>query len=337
MKKKSVTMSDIAKTLEVSTVTVSKALGDKDGVSEELRTVIKQKASEMGYRFSCSSKSAKDGFSFNISIVVAKHFIKDASAFYWVMYRYIIELLQKYNYYGILDVVSESDEANLVMPGSVTDKKTDGIIVLGQLPNKYVNEIEKLDIPVVFLDFYSGENRTDTILSDSFFGSYMITNYLINAGHKSIGFVGSITSTSSIQDRYLGFYKALLEKGLPLNEKWVIGDRSADGVMFKKFELPDELPTAFVCNCDETAYALVNQLKNSGYLIPDDISVVGYDNHIYSTISTPRITTVDVDSRQMSSEAVETIIKKIRDRGYSRGRTLVNGKLIIRDSVKKIK
>lgn len=330
-------MSDIAKTLEVSTVTVSKALGDKDGVSEELRTVIKQKASEMGYRFSCSSKSAKDGFSFNISIVVAKHFIKDASAFYWVMYRYIIELLQKYNYYGILDVVSESDEANLVMPGSVTDKKTDGIIVLGQLPNKYVNEIEKLDIPVVFLDFYSGENRTDTILSDSFFGSYMITNYLINAGHKSIGFVGSITSTSSIQDRYLGFYKALLEKGLPLNEKWVIGDRSADGVMFKKFELPDELPTAFVCNCDETAYALVNQLKNSGYLIPDDISVVGYDNHIYSTISTPRITTVDVDSRQMSSEAVETIIKKIRDRGYSRGRTLVNGKLIIRDSVKKIK
>ncbi len=337
MKKKSVTMSDIAKTLDVSTVTVSKALGDRDGVSDELRSIIKQKANEMGYRFSCSAKAAKEGFSFNISIVVAKRFINDASAFYWVMYRYIIELLQKQNYYGILDVISDADASALLMPSSAQDKKTDGIIVLGQFSDRYVNELEKLDLPIVYLDFYSSENRTDTILSDSFFGSYMITNYLINNGHRNIGFVGTISSTSSIQDRYLGYYKALLEKNLPINPKWLINDRSADGAIYRKFDLPAEMPTAFVCNCDETAYALINQLKNDGYLIPDDISVVGYDNHIYSTISTPRITTVDVDSRQMSSEAVETLIRKIRDRNYSRGRTLVNGRLIIRDSVKKIK
>ncbi len=337
MKKKSVTMSDIAKTLDVSTVTVSKALGDRDGVSEELRSLIKQKANEMGYRFSCSSKAAKDGFSFNISIVVAKHFINDASAFYWVMYRYIIELLQKQNYYGILDVISDADAAQLVMPNSVIDKKTDGMIVLGQFDREYVNRLEKLDIPIVFLDFYSGENRTDTILSDSFFGSYMITGYLIEAGHRNIGFLGNVTSTSSIQDRYLGFYKALLEKKLPVNPKWVISDRGADGAIYRKFELPEELPTAFVCNCDEAAYLLINQLKNEGYIIPDDISVVGYDNHIYSTISNPRITTVDVDSRQMSSEAVDILIRKIRDRSYSRGRTLVNGRLIVRDSVKNIR
>ena len=79
MKKKSVTMSDIAKAMDISTVTVSKALGDKDGVSEELREKIKQKANEMGYRFSYTSKSSKEGFTFNISIVVAKHFINDAS------------------------------------------------------------------------------------------------------------------------------------------------------------------------------------------------------------------------------------------------------------------
>lgn len=71
--------------------------------------------------------------------------------------------------------------------------------------------------------------------------------------------------------------------------------------------------------------------------MPDDISIVGYDNHIYSTISNPRITTIDVDSKRMSYEAVETIIKKIRDKNYSRGRTLVTGKLIIRDSVKILK
>lgn len=337
MKKKSVTMSDIAKAMDISTVTVSKALGDKDGVSDELREKIKQKANEMGYRFSYTSKSSKEGFTFNISIVVAKRFINDASAFYWVMYRHIVELLQKQNYYGILDVISESDQANRSMPNSVSDKNVDGVIVLGQFDDEYVSELLDLDIPVVFLDFYSSDNRTDTILSDSFFGSYMLTNYLINAGHRNIGFLGTITSTSSIQDRYLGYYKALLEKGIPLRSEWVIDDRGPEGTSYPHFDLPAQKPTAFVCNCDEAAYCLLNQLRSEGYVVPDDISIVGYDNHIYSTISNPRITTIDVDSKRMSYEAVETIIKKIRDKNYSMGRTLVTGKLIIRDSVKILK
>ncbi len=337
MKKKSVTMSDIAKTMDISTVTVSKALGDKDGVSEELREKIKQKANEMGYRFNYTSKSAKEGFTFNISIVVAKHFISDASAFYWVMYRHIVELLQKQNYYGILDVISDSDQAEKVIPNSVSDKKVDGVIVLGQFDDSYVKALSELDIPVVFLDFYSSDNKTDTILSDSFFGSYMLTNHLINCGHRNIGFLGSINSTSSIQDRYLGYYKALLEKGISLKEEWVISDRGTDGNIYPHFDLPSQKPTAFVCNCDEAAYALLNQLRSEGYMVPDDISIVGYDNHIYSTIANPRITTIDVDSKRMSREAVETIIKKIRDKNYSRGRTLVTGKLILRDSVKVIK
>ena len=84
----------------------------------------------MGYRFSSASKSSKDSFTYSISVVVAKHFIHDASAFYWVVYRYIVELLQKQSYYGILEVVSDSDEQLCEMPKSITDKKVDGIIVL---------------------------------------------------------------------------------------------------------------------------------------------------------------------------------------------------------------
>lgn len=337
MKKKTVTMSDIAKTMDISTVTVSKALGDKEGVSEELREKIKLKANEMGYRFSYASKSLKEGYTYNISIIVAKHFINDASAFYWVIYRHIVELLQKQNYYGILDVVSEADEEDFSMPNSVEDKKIDGIIVLGQFNAQYVEKLNTLDLPVVFLDFYSSDNKTDTILSDSFFGSYMITSYLIDQGHRNIGFLGSITSTSSIQDRYLGYYKALLEKRIMINKDWLIPDRDHEGIMFPKYKVPNNLPTAFVCNCDEAAYNLLNQLKADGIRIPEDVSIVGYDNHIYSTIATPRITTMDVDSKRMSYEAVETVIKKIRDKNYRRGRILVTGKLITRDSVLTIK
>ena len=337
MSKKPVTMSDIAKEIGVSTVTVSKALGDKDGVGSELRERIKEKAQEMGYQLSGAAKLPKENLTYSISIVVAKHFIQDASAYYWVVYRYIVELLQSRSYYGILDVISDSDEETCEMPKSAADRKADGIIVLGQFSNTYVNALLSLDVPTVFLDFYSSRNDVETVLTDNFFGSYTITNYLIGMGHRRIGFIGSVNSTSSIQDRFLGYYKAHLENRLRMNQAWIIEDRKQDGIGFSEYSLPSELPTAFVCNSDETAYNLVNQLKARGLRVPEDISVVGYDNHIYSTISNPRITTIDVNSYEMSGRAVDIIIQKIHDNGYKCGRILITGKLVERDSVKRLK
>lgn len=335
MVKKSVTMSDIAKVMNVSTVTVSKALGDREGVSSELRERIKQKATEMGYRMHTST-NARDGLTYNIGIVVARHFIADASAFYWIMYRYIVELLQKQNFYGMLEVVDEVSEGIEEIPNSVLDHKVDGLIVLGQFSEEYIDRLMSYSIPTVFLDFYGSRENTETVLSDSFYGAYMLTNHLIDNGHRRIGFLGSISSTSSIQDRYLGYYKALLENRIPLRQDWVIGDRSNESDIFPQFTLPQDMPTAFVCNCDETAYKLINQLQANGYNVPDDVSVVGYDNHIYSTISNPRITTIDVNSRMMSAEAVDIILHKIRDGSYRHGRTLVTGQLIKRESVRNL-
>ena len=335
MTKKAVTMSDIAKAMNVSTVTVSKALGDRDGVSAELRERIKQKATEMGYRVHAGTHGAKDGLTYNIGIIVAKHFISDASSFYWIVYRYIVELLQKQNYYGMLEVVNDHNGMEEI-PNSVLDHKVDGLIVLGQLSDEYISKLISHQLPTVFLDFYGSREDADAVLSDNFYGAYMLTSHLIENGHRRIGFLGSIGSTSSIQDRYLGYYKALLENRIPLRQDWVIGDRSNESDIFPEFTLPQDMPTAFVCNCDETAYKLVNQLKNAGYSVTEDISVLGYDNHNYSTICNPRLTTIDVNSRVMSTEAVDIILHKIRDVNYRRGRTLVTGKLVRRESVKKL-
>ena len=222
------------------------------------------------------------------------------------------------------------------VPNTVLDHKVDGLIVLGQLSEDYIDRLMQHNLPTVFLDFYGSRDDVDSVLSDSFYGAYMLTSHLIENGHRRIGFLGSISSTSSIQDRYLGYYKALLENRIPLRQDWVIADRSNESDIFPEFTLPNDMPTAFVCNCDETAYKLVNQLKAAGYSIPDDISVVGYDNHIYSTICNPRLTTIDVNSRVMSTEAVDIILHKIRDGNYRRGRTLVTGKLVRRGSVKNL-
>ena len=95
----------------------------------------------------------------------------------------------------------------------------------------------------------------------------------------------------------------------------------------------EEMPDAFVCNCDETAYYFVNQLKEEGYRVPEDISVVGFDDYIYARLCEPMLTTFRVDLETMSEVAVDAMIKKIRDERYQIGRKVISGELIIRNSV----
>lgn len=339
MLKKNVTMSDIAKAMNISTVSVSKALGDREGVSEALRERIKQKASEMGYRMHSGSKVSAAGLSYNIGIIVAKDFISEPSAIYWILYKQLVELLQKQNYYGILEVVENGEivsDSLIEIPPSVRDGKVDGIILLGHFSDEYINRIIPFYIPAVFLDFHGSRDDIDVVLSDSFYGAYRLTSHLIANGHRKIGFVGNISNLASIQDKYLGFYKALLENHLALRFEWIIKDRADKGGLYESYELPPELPTAFVCSSDETAYKLVNQLSGRGIKVPDDISVVGYENSTYSTMCNPHLTTMDANTLEMAAEAVEIVLHKVRDRSFRGGRTLVEGKPVYRDSVRNL-
>lgn len=328
MIKKNVTMSDIAKAMNVSTVTVSKALGDREGVSEALRERIKRKAEDMGYRFRKGEPVSHEGLKHNIGIVVEKSVIGDPSSLYWDLYKNIVELLRKQNFYGMLEVFDDDGAADI--PLSIRDEKVDGLILIGQFPDDYTDRLTAFYIPVVFLDFCRSRADADMVISDGLFGAYTLTSHLIANGHRKIGFVGNINGSPSVRDRYLGFYKALLENRLALRSEWIFSDRIGT------FELPSPLPTAFVCGSDETAYKLVNLLTDNGIAVPDDVSVVGYDNHTYSTMCRPHLTTMDVNSFALASEAAEIILHKIRDRSFSRGITLITGKLVRRDSVKNL-
>lgn len=336
MIKKTVTMSDIAKAMNVSTVTVSKALGDREGVSESLRERIKQKASEMGYKLHTGSHSVKDGFTYNIGIIVAKHFISEPTTFYWIVYKHLVELLQRHSYYGMLEVVEDGTNGSPEIPNSIRDKKVDGVILLGQFTDDYIDKLTSLYIPAVFLDYYGSREDADVVLHDSYHGAYVMTSHLIANGHRKLAFVGNINSTPAVRDRFMGFCKALLENHITLRQDRIISDRDRDGVIFKTFELPGEMPTAFMCCCDEAAFKLVNQLTAAGLRVPEDISVTGYDNHTYATMCRPNLSTIDVNSRSMASEAVEIILHKVHDASFKRGRTLVSGKLIRRDSVRNL-
>lgn len=331
--KANVTMKDIADRIGVSIVTVSKALNDKDGVSEELRAKIKSIASEIGYRYNIAARSMKEGLSYNIGVIIAERFAGPNQSFYLQFYQHITRILEQVDYYGILHILSSEDEEQLQLPKIYYERNVDGFIVLGQLNRDYINVLQETDVPYVFLDFYTDQTEVDAIISDNFFGVYEMTNYLINQGHKKIAFVGSIYSTSSIQDRFLGYYKSLLEHHIRLNKQYVIPDRNDRGVYIDLILPQEDMPTAFVCNCDQVAYNLINTLKKLGYRVPEDCSVVGFDNDIYATLTEPNLTTFEVDVEEMCRTAVKLIVEKVKDHHVRYGRVLVKGNIIYRDSV----
>jgi LacI family transcriptional regulator len=331
-----VRLSDIAEKLNVSTLTVSKAIADKEGVGDELRDRIKKTAAEMGYRIKATKAGTKEGKTGNIGVLIPYRFFGSKTSFYWILYNDIARELMKYDYYCIMELLSTEDETKLRMPRMIQDGKVDGVIILGQVPAEFASFFAASYSMFVFLDFYLGSGVMDSVVSDNFYDMYLMTEYLIAQGHRAIRFVGSFRATSSIQDRYMGFMKAMLEHDLPVTAAGYIEDRDSEG-QYRDIELPEEMPTAFVCNCDEVAFLLIKKLKAQGYRVPEDISVVGFDNYLLTGVSDPAITTVEVDASAMARTAVDLIIKKSNGEFYTPGRTVIGGKIILKDSVRSVR
>ncbi|MFD1888180.1 substrate-binding domain-containing protein [Paenibacillus wenxiniae] len=332
---KNITMRDIALKMGVSSVTVSKALNDKDGVSDELKEKIKLAAWEMGYRINSVAKSMREGLTYNIGVIIPERFTDTTQTFYLRLYQEIAVALQQHNYYGILHILSHQDEEQLNLPRIYHEQKVDGFIMLGQVSKEYIEIIEQIEQPKMFLDFYDEHSDIDAIITDNFYGAYELTNSLIRQGHRDIAYVGNLYATSSIQDRFLGYYKSLLEHRLELKPQWIVSDRDEHGT-FLELELPEQMPSAFVCNCDQVAHLLLQKLQAKGYHVPADCSVVGFDNDIYATLSEPHLTTVEVDIQQMACTAVQSMIQKISSPETRFGRVLVQGKIIYRNSVQSL-
>ena len=332
--KKKVTLSDIAKKLNVSTVTVSKAVSDKEGVGEDLRKQIKQLAEEMGYK--AKSQTKEKTITGNIGIVIPSRFFSQSYSFYWYLFNYLSSELLNRNYYCIMELLTDEDEKNCNIPRMILDKKIDGIILLGQTSTNYIEKLNSKFENFILLDFYTNDTNIDSVVNDNYYNSYLLTNYVISQGHKKLQFVGDITATTSIKDRYMGFLKALIENNIDYSNISIISDRDKNGSSIP-IELPlDNMPTAFICNNDETAAMVINELEKNGFKVPDNISVTGFDNYISRNKSPVEITTVYIKPENIACVAADLILKKINKQPYAPGRHLVCGETLIKNSVKKI-
>jgi len=337
---KAVKMADIAKVMGVSTVTVSKALSDQKGVSEELRVKIKEKAQEMGYKTASARYRERSGSnrSYTFGVIVSDRFLAKYESFYWNLYQEVATAAVQKGCFTMLEVLKADDEERLVMPRLLGERKAEGLIIIGRLQETYMERLmEQVDIPFILLDFTDRNGIYDAVISNSYMGMYRMTNYLFDMGHREIGFVGNVFFTGSITDRFFGYLKSLAEHGVELNRDWVLQDRNQQtgrsDVGFA-WKLPQKMPSAFVCNNDVAAAALVEHLQQQGYRVPQDISVVGYDNYQPPGLCDVRITTYEVDMSGMAEQTVQNLISKLSGGSYKQGVTIVDGRIIYKESVK---
>ncbi len=336
---KKTTMSDIAAELGISTVTVSKALSGQKGVSEEMRQRIIDLAEERGYQKSFSSKLEEN---YKIGILIAGRYLGNIDSFYGHMYQIFSAKAGKIGSFTMLEVLSDEDEKNLVYPKLIGDGNVDAVVIMGALSEEYLNMLDdKMETPVFYMDFTDRNHKKDSVISGSYYGAYILTNYLFDKGHKDIGYVGTLLSTPSITDRYLGYMRAMMEHGVSINPDWVLNDRDIEDQFIdieKNVRFPKgKLPTAFVCNCDLTASLFMKYLKTKGYSVPQDISLVGYDDFLFAESSSVGITTYKVDMEEMVRRTLKRILHTLKGEKYRGGLSIVEGYLVEKDSVKIIK
>ena len=336
---KKVTMESIAQKLGISKNTVSLALRGMPGISEATRKAIEAEAEKMGYQY---KSNIKQPVVRNLCLVIAKS-TRDSIGFFSFIQLGIEDEAKKNNINTIIHYYDENDEV-FETPNCVKDSMVSGIITLGRISRKTINALLSYDLPIVMVDNYFDDLVLDCVLTDNQCGGYLATEYLINCGHTRIGFWGDIYASVSFYDRYQGFLKAVREYKLDYKQEYSVvnpflENASTEEVVqiINNMKSRSCLPSAFFCCNDAEAIILVKVLSGMGISIPDEISVIGFDDIETSRNITPELTTMRVQKEMMGRRAVTKLLRKINHNEEPIEKILLSANIIKRQSVKIIK
>lgn len=334
--KDKLTISDIAAIAGVSKATVSFVLNHKEGVSEETRQKVLSVIEQTNYTPTLNSRRLYYRKSFTIALV----FDKDAPGLDNLFSFGIIKaLMKRCTHYDYALVYSEySIEGNdCRLPQIILNKDVDGLIFLRDIPLPLISRLHALDIPFVVTDDHSEHSALHTVKADYALAAYTAVSYLIDNGHRAIGFVGNSNLPTFYTQVFSGYQKALKQAGLSLELDWffdkVPSKETLDAEVDRLLQLP-ELPTAIFCMEDMLAIDLMRSLQKKGVRIPEDISVISIDDILISSQTFPSLTTVALDKDALGTYAVDLLMDLIAGK-KANSITISSSDLVVRESVKK--
>ncbi|AWB45232.1 LacI family transcriptional regulator [Paenibacillus sp. CAA11] len=333
---KKISMQTIADRLQISRNAVSLALSDKKGVSEEIRHRVIEAAKELGY----GPYAKKEAESPNLLVLVPERIMSYEDNEHFHFYHDLIwgleAAIRKKGYNAVIARIDCDMEYNLKLPGVFANIEHAGVILFGIVRREYAKLVWEQEGRLVMFDSYYRGLPCPVVSSANIEGAYQAVSYLLQQGHRRIGFIGPVNLTTSHDERWFGYWKALQDGGvIPDPKHCLIHSAGFDSTRKEVAEYLsglDSLPTAFFCGNDRIALMLSELLKEQGVRVPEDVSVMGFDDLKVSEHAEPPLTTMRVGKDAMTAAAVELLLS-LDDPKREAIRWEVPAELIVRGSI----
>jgi LacI family transcriptional regulator len=332
-KKRSVTIKDVARASGVSYATVSRVLTGYEFVRETTRRRVMEAAKNLGYVANIHARSLVGGRSQVIGLLVPNL----DNGYVGTITQGIDKELARANYDLMLYTSHRHPGKESLYVSAITDGLTDGLLLVAPLvPATYIDALREQEFPYILIDQGDDTESSSVVEATNWQGAYEATRYLIQLGHTRIAFIKGLTVVRSAIDRFQGYKAALADCNIPFREILVIeGDyQQQTGYKATKSLLgnADPRPTAIFASNDLAAFGAMDAARECGLRIPDDISIIGFDDVPQASFVYPRLTTVRQPLEQMGQMAVKMLLEQIENQSRPPQRVALATQLIIRDS-----
>ncbi|UTV29882.1 substrate-binding domain-containing protein [Photobacterium atrarenae] len=329
------TIKDVAKQAGVSTSTVSHVLNKTRFVSEDISTRVMAAVEALNYAPSALARSLKVNHTRTFGMLVTT----STNPFYGEVVKGVERRCYQHGYNLILCNTEGDIERMHANLDTLLQKRVDGLLLMcSEVEEKSFDLFGRHQpVPTVVMDWGPTDFPSDKIQDNSHHGGYLATRHLIEQGHTQIGCLTGPLDKLTAQQRLSGFTQAMEEAGLIINPDWIIaGSFECEGgeAAFNELYLRGPLPTAlFVCN-DMMAMGVINTAHKKGIRVPDDLSIVGYDDIKLAKYITPSLTTIHQPKHRLGQQAVDTLLDKIQNKRTTNQVIQLEPTLMVRDSVK---
>lgn len=309
-----ITQQDIADSLNVSRITVSKALRNHPDISAEMKEKVKLAVEELGYSPNLIAKQLTLRKTFTLGIVIPDL----ENSFFAYLVDSIIDAAAERNYHIILTVSREKEEHERNNIQNLTGMRVDGLLVCVSqktLDYKIFEHVRKMKIPLVFFDRAIKGLGFSHVAFEDRIGALRAMNELISKGYSSIAHFAGYSATSIGKERCEGYREALINNGIPVNEDWIIegGYEIEDGIRaFEKLRETGKLPQIILAVNDRVALGAYKAIRKTGLRIPDDIGIMGYGFSETAHLFSPTLSIINQDPRKMGRIAVDLLINEIQ-------------------------
>ena len=334
-----VTLKDIADELNISATAVSRALRNMPDIGPETTSLVKETAARLGYRSNLAARYLKTNKSMMLGIVVTDI----CNPVFSSIYKGVEKICMETNYTLMLGNSNENADEESAIISNMLDHGADGIFLVPSMRNaNALSQLKNAHIPYVILQRKFSGLSANYVQSNDYEGGYLAAEHLYQLGHRSFLYVSAPMHISSALERYNGFWAYLREHNLTEDKIQILecdGTRTDSYKAVKKWleqhsNLKSPDATAIFCFSDYVAYGVYSAISKYDLRIPEDISVIGYDNNEYSDMTLPALTTIDIHPFKIGRRAAQIMFELINDQNNEEDHldVVISPRLILRDS-----